>query len=801
MFDEPVSIIPLNIFDEGSYTIIVADLAGNISEPKSFIFDFTKPTLEVPEFINTSYYQFSFSELILGYSIDDGNAWISLEEPSNTIDLVDLPEGAINIQVVDLAKNYSINYSINIDYTDPTVTLTKMFNDRFYSLSIADNNDYEIVSILKDATPLEIPKVLVFEVSGQYEITVRDSFQNETIFNFEIPNIPTISLVQSQPLILEVNSPIPDLTSYFIANDMKDGEIAITSDMIFTDLTLETIGDYLVTCKVEDSDGNVSSASILISVISQSPVIKISKEADSFLHPNFEAPDFTTYFEAYDAIDGFIDITSDMITTDFISNTPGEYSIECNVTDSDGNMSTASINVIVIDYIFIESITDLDNIRNNPYSAYILANDIEFNDSIWIPFEFFGVFDGNGYTISGINVNITSTDTYAGLFSINHGTVRNVNITNTNINIENWITVYAGVIAGINSGNIYNVNVSGNVTASINSYLHNGNETAVGGIVGKNTGLITNTSFSGSTTAYIPNNMEAYVGGISGQNEYGTLINVSANVNAITRSYFLSHSYVYNPRYIYIGGISGTNKQGTITNASSSGKLDSELFFENKYIGGITGSNGGTINCSESSVTIYSNSYDDTDEYYGGITGYNGGEIRNVLSKVYIRPSLNGLDSGMSYIYVGGIAGRNNGSIDYAISVATLEAKAIFTNYDVDGVHDTRYVGLLVGGNFGFITNSLAEGSIDLVNIYQVFGVNPNVHAGSIYGYKGSTSVIENTYVSEASTFEAYNIYRSNIISSVYFQKLSFYEYLDLDFSIWDISNISLDGIHGLLLN
>jgi uncharacterized repeat protein (TIGR02543 family) len=164
-----------------------------------------------------------------------------------------------------------------------------------------------------------------------------------------------------------------------------------------------------------------------------------------------------------------------------------------------------------------------------------------------VNYGFYGTFDGQGYTISGININ--SGGAYdQGIFGFVNGTVKNLHVSNCSIVAYQEI----GAIAGyLRQGTIENCHVSDDVTLIGHSY--------VGGIAGHSEGgtikgctsaaTITGTTYSGikafrlggvvgatasdpsSTltdnifTGAITGNLKEYIGAIVGQNNSGTLTN------------------------------------------------------------------------------------------------------------------------------------------------------------------------------------------------------------------------------------------------------------------------------------
>ena len=147
----------------------------------------------------------------------------------------------------------------------------------------------------------------------------------------------------------------------------------------------------------------------------------------------------------------------------------------------------------------------LNNVRKNLRAHYKMIADIDFLDTDFIEggkfynngsgwktigtaiTSFTGTFDGNNHCISNLYINIISDDVvYAGLFSTNHGTIKNLGIIDGKISASSSSFVYAGAIAGENYEgtitNCYNASaISASTTYSI-GYVHS----FVGGIVGSN---------------------------------------------------------------------------------------------------------------------------------------------------------------------------------------------------------------------------------------------------------------------------------------------------------------------------
>jgi filamentous hemagglutinin family protein len=198
---------------------------------------------------------------------------------------------------------------------------------------------------------------------------------------------------------------------------------------------------------------------------------------------------------------------------------------------------------------------------------------------------FTGTFNGQGNIISNLTINLPSTN-YVGLFGyVNTGAViQNVGLIGGSVNGNS----YVGGLVGYNSGTISNSYTTGNVTATGNG-TNTGNY--VGGLVGYNYGTISNSYATGNVTATgNGTNTGNYVGGLVGYNSSGD------TVGSISNSYAT-------------GNVTAT---GNGTNTGN-------------YVGGLAGYNGGSINYGYSTGSVSGNTN------VGGLVGYNsyGGSINN----------------------------------------------------------------------------------------------------------------------------------------------------------------------------
>ena len=255
-------------------------------------------------------------------------------------------------------------------------------------------------------------------------------------------------------------------------------------------------------------------------------------------------------------------------------------------------------------YTGIYTYSDLQKINNNPSGKYILMKDIDlYTDtengisSSVISSDFSGIFNGNGYSISNLNISQTNkSNAGAGLFSHNKGTICNLKI--------KTFSIWSGT---------YNVNGS-----------------AISGAVAmQNSGIVTNcivenpfiSSFGGTTVAS---------GGIVGINNHTGTIEYCMVIHNI-KNYLISAIGIPESKTSdsYSGGICGKNL-GNISCCGNKSNTASDAA-NYAYTGGISAYNSGKIeNCyNTGTVLFYKNS---KTSYYGSAVGYNdrSGSIENV---------------------------------------------------------------------------------------------------------------------------------------------------------------------------
>ena len=237
--------------------------------------------------------------------------------------------------------------------------------------------------------------------------------------------------------------------------------------------------------------------------------------------------------------------------------------------------------------------------------AYILMSDIDLNNKEWTPIGcrdvvsstiyFSGDFNGNNKKISNIQVLIEKYN--IGLF----GYLSGAKISN--------LTITSGIIGNVSSvTSSKNFSVGGIAGAISNSLIDNCTNYAwikgnnyIGGIVGQNSGTITNCANYGKAESIgchkRENQTAVSVGGIAGSNS-GTIYNCSNSGEIIgylsCTLYYPNQCYSYNfePGCSYAGGIAGTSSN-IIRGSYNVGNVSSKTRCSNSsaYSGGLVGNN------------------------------------------------------------------------------------------------------------------------------------------------------------------------------------------------------------------
>ena len=372
----------------------------------------------------------------------------------------------------------------------------------------------------------------------------------------------------------------------------------------------------------------------------------------------------------------------------------------------------------------INNASDIQKIgadENYPLDGlYVLLADVSMSGQNWIAIgteeePFTGVLNGNNKTIDGLT--LTNPEMNAGLFGVNSGSVKNVELTNTSITSAH---TFVGGIAGQNNGLIENCHIQSgtisgtgndNVQDVITGEIINGGS-RVGGISGQNNdgGMIQNcTNTSAVTGEY------RLVGGICGYSIGGDIINCE-NRGEIQGTY-------------QVGGIAGdsegqdVNNISHVTNCTNYGNINQVQGTENEQqaqLGGIVGCNfkySIVDNCTNEGAVIGECSW------IGGSIGVNYYIIQNSINKGEVKNQATIQDKAS---YTGGIVGYSIGSIYHCENSATISS--------------SETASLYVGGIAGSIHRNSTHSVFETLIIQECYNSGNVSGCGNVGGIVGRLS-------------------------------------------------------------
>ena len=222
---------------------------------------------------------------------------------------------------------------------------------------------------------------------------------------------------------------------------------------------------------------------------------------------------------------------------------------------------------------------DLDAIRDNLYGSHTLMNDLDSTTpgygelasqaadegkgwqpiGTWSLSSFTGTFDGQGHEIRDLFID-RPNQSPVGLFGFTgeEGVIKDISM--VDVTVTGYY--YVGGLVGFNNGLVTNSYSTGNVSGAVGM---------VGGLVGKNSGTLSK-SYSTAWVSGVAN-----AGGLVGDNWDGTVSD--------------SYSTGSVAGFSCVGGLVAYNNRGAVTNSHSTGSVTG-----NEEVGGLVGRNyDGTV--------------------------------------------------------------------------------------------------------------------------------------------------------------------------------------------------------------
>lgn len=322
-------------------------------------------------------------------------------------------------------------------------------------------------------------------------------------------------------------------------------------------------------------------------------------------------------------------VTYSETTTASATTTLGEL---LNTIKIDGTITASGITGTVIGISTVEDLINLQKLTDSGWyitrgKTFILMNDIDLSGvTDWTPIGcatgnyyskmFCGTFDGQGHTISGLNITRTGygQNSVIGLFGyLNGATIKNLKLDNFNFSatttdVEGSKYLYTG---GFLAAQAEQDNITSGVTVSgvtvTNSSATNMSISGLWSSTYSNA-TITNCSTDFTVTANISNNNAGIIGGLIANipNTKSVSISQSSSTMNASGSFFLASGLV---GYIYSGGATLN-----INNCYFGGKISSTRNNDNNSICGLVGFyTDGTWSSLKASTLNISNSYVDAE--------------------------------------------------------------------------------------------------------------------------------------------------------------------------------------------
>lgn len=241
----------------------------------------------------------------------------------------------------------------------------------------------------------------------------------------------------------------------------------------------------------------------------------------------------------------------------------------------------------------ISSYSDLKTLADTPSDYgknFKLLNDIEFSGE-WnktigtFANPFTGAFDGNNFSIKNLILDFNAKDTYVyGLFGVNRGVIKNLNIENESSVYDDYSLtnkqVYIGGVCAYNQGTIDNANVdkanlfvskiklwSENSFNSDIFYTDQGSFLTSGLICGLNIATIKNCNVTESSLIMAEVNKSQNVsGGLVGTNYSNDSLVENCSVKKVKIATYAGNKFLDIPIRAISGGLVGVAYNGTINN-------------------------------------------------------------------------------------------------------------------------------------------------------------------------------------------------------------------------------------------
>ena len=406
-------------------------------------------------------------------------------------------------------------------------------------------------------------------------------------------------------------------------------------------------------------------------------------------------------------------------------------------------------------YMLVNTLYDLQNVENNLSGTYALGGNIGASaTSAWnanagftpigtvaVPFN--GTFDGLGYTVSGLTINLPATAD-VGLFGSTGtaSTIQNVGLIGGSvIGLSS-----AGGLVGSNTGTISNSYNTGSVSGG----------SSLGGLMGSNTGTVSNSSATGnvSGTSSLGGLMGSNTGTVSYSYATGNVNGTSSlgglmgsNTGAVSNSYATGNVTGTSS----LGGLMGSSTTGPVSNSYATGNVSGTT-----SVGGLMGSSTGPV------INTYATGAVSGTTSVGGLMGSSSGPVSNSywntqtsgqptspggtgLTSVQMMQSanFNSWDFAHTWIIYNGLTDPLLQSFMTPLAVTANNATETYNGQPYSGGNGVTYSNTPSGNLLGTVNyTGTSQGAVNVGNYAITPGGLYSNQQGYIISYAGGTLTV-----------------------------------------------------------
>ncbi|MFW5794363.1 MAG: hypothetical protein ACOCV1_02660 [Bacillota bacterium] len=295
------------------------------------------------EFHNTDFpNDFSLDEEVVGMQLEEGTSGTNYES-------------YIQGTMIDTESPYFQSSGSIISYVDQPITDLEIL-ESLVAIDAIDGDVSENIVIVDDQYSDYMHTI------GSYHIvfSVTDSSGNSTEITIPIEVVDVLDPVFSDLGVIQAVYPnvysVEDIKAMLSASDNYDGDISNNITLIEEDYTnnSDKVGTYEMTFSVSDSSNNTTNYTQVIEVVdNEGPLIEGVSEIHTGYQEYITETEIKNQLTVTDNYDSDLDLTivTEENTYKNNANILGNYSIVFSVTDSSGNRTEKTIDIIVIDSV------------------------------------------------------------------------------------------------------------------------------------------------------------------------------------------------------------------------------------------------------------------------------------------------------------------------------------------------------------------------------------------------------------------------------------------------------------------